>query len=204
MIDRDEAQAKIIALREKAEKEQQSYIQEMKELDRTLEQDRKLKEFMATKISDRSEKGDANRGNETKPLGGLFEFSKKTTTYAILLKAEKDPANLVKTSSTEVLAESLESYEKAFEEIRKVTDITDIGELVEKFQETEDTNFSLFNFVNEINNEIEMEAENIVSIQRKIDGLKVENVEIEQKRGEIMKTLEVIFLKNYARNYFNN
>ncbi|KAJ1340734.1 hypothetical protein BSLG_004828 [Batrachochytrium salamandrivorans] len=37
---RDEAQTKIIALREKAEKEYQSYIQEIKEIDRTLEQDR--------------------------------------------------------------------------------------------------------------------------------------------------------------------
>ena len=36
-----------------------------------------------------------------------------------------------------------------------------------------------------------MEAESIVSIQRKIDALKVENIEIEQKRSEIMKVLEV-------------
>lgn len=49
----DEAQTKIIVLREKAEKEQQAYIQEIKELDRILEQDRRLKEFMATKNSNR-------------------------------------------------------------------------------------------------------------------------------------------------------
>jgi uncharacterized protein YkwD len=53
MIFRDEAQTKILALREKAEKEYQSYIQEIKELDRALEQDRKLKEFMATKMMHR-------------------------------------------------------------------------------------------------------------------------------------------------------
>jgi hypothetical protein len=52
---RDEAQAKIIALREKADKEHQAYIQEIKELDRALEQDRKLKEFMATKVAVRLE-----------------------------------------------------------------------------------------------------------------------------------------------------
>jgi coiled-coil domain-containing protein 63/114 len=51
---RDEAQTKIIALREKAEKEYQSYIQEIKELDRALEHDRKLKEFMATKTMHRT------------------------------------------------------------------------------------------------------------------------------------------------------
>lgn len=53
---RDEAQAKIIAWREKIEKEHQAYIQEIKELDRAFEQDRKLKEFMATKATDRLEK----------------------------------------------------------------------------------------------------------------------------------------------------
>lgn len=53
---RDEAQTKIIALREKAEKEYQSYIQEIKELDRALEHDRKLKEFMATKTMHRTGK----------------------------------------------------------------------------------------------------------------------------------------------------
>lgn len=53
---RDEAQAKIIAWRERIEKEHQAYVQEIKELDRVLEQDRKLKEFMATKATDRQEK----------------------------------------------------------------------------------------------------------------------------------------------------
>ena len=48
----DEAQAKIIAWREKTEKEHQAYISEIKELDRAFEQGRRLKEFMATKIAD--------------------------------------------------------------------------------------------------------------------------------------------------------
>ena len=65
--------------------------------------------------------------------------------------------------------------------------------MVQKFKEVEDQNFSLFNFVNEINNEIEMEAENIVSIQHKIDSLKIENMVEEQKRGEKMKIAEVYF-----------
>ncbi|KAG5457461.1 MAG: hypothetical protein BJ554DRAFT_2520, partial [Olpidium bornovanus] len=56
---RDEAQAKTVALKEKAEKEKQAHMQEIKELDRFLEQDRKLKEFMATKASERHEAHDA-------------------------------------------------------------------------------------------------------------------------------------------------
>ena len=45
----------MIALKERAEKEYQSYQQELKELDRQLEQDRKLKEFMTIKSSERLE-----------------------------------------------------------------------------------------------------------------------------------------------------
>ena len=50
---RDEAQAKIALLKEKAEKENQSYQQEMKELNRQLEHDRKLKEFLSIKATER-------------------------------------------------------------------------------------------------------------------------------------------------------
>ena len=58
---RDEAQAKIIALRDKAEKEYQAYTQEGKELDRSLEQDRRLKEFMAAKIAERQNNSTGNQ-----------------------------------------------------------------------------------------------------------------------------------------------
>ena len=68
----DEAQTKIIMLREKAEKEQQAYIQEIKELDRILEQDRRLKEFMATKTSKRNEKGDGQSNYLKKGTSGGF------------------------------------------------------------------------------------------------------------------------------------
>ncbi|KAJ3196250.1 Coiled-coil domain-containing protein 63 [Irineochytrium annulatum] len=171
---RDEAQAKIIALREKAEKEYQAYIQEIKELDRALEQDRKLKEFMATKVSDRTEK---------------LEGQNQDGTGARKHHHEKDSFTN-KFPSQDILTESLDTYEKAFTEIRKVTGTSDIGELVQRFKAVEDQNFSLFNYVNEINNEIEKMAEEIVEIQRRIDAMKVEGVAAEEERKRIMRGLE--------------
>lgn len=53
---RDETQARINALKEKAEKEYQNYLQELKDLDRQLEQDRNLKEFMTIKVTERTSK----------------------------------------------------------------------------------------------------------------------------------------------------
>ena len=53
----------------------------MKELDRTLEQDRKLKEFMAKKISDRHV--DVSKVAELKPLSkiNVNHFSERSSKY---------------------------------------------------------------------------------------------------------------------------
>ncbi|KAJ3255726.1 Coiled-coil domain-containing protein 63 [Boothiomyces macroporosus] len=166
---RDEAQSKIIVLREKAEKEYQSYIQEMKELDRILEQDRRLKEFMATKAANRTEKFD----NKNKQSNG-----------------KKDILGNNKFPSQEQLYIPLNTYESVFSEIRKVTGISDIGELVQRFTAVEDQNFSLFNYVNEINNEIELHAEEIVELQSKLNAMKVEAVAVEEERKKTLKQLE--------------
>lgn len=169
---RDEAQSKILVLREKAEKELQSYIQEIKEFDRILEQDRRLKEFMATKNSNRTRKPDD------------VNVARK--------KGIKDNLGNSKFPSQEALQIPLDTYENAFTEIRKVTGISDIGELVQRFIAVEDQNFSLFNYVNEINNEIELHAEDIVELQSKLNAMKIEAVAVEEERRKKLKTLEVI------------
>ncbi|KAJ3320335.1 Coiled-coil domain-containing protein 63 [Boothiomyces sp. JEL0866] len=173
---RDEAQSKIIVLREKAEKEYQSYIQEMKELDRILEQDRRLKEFMATKAANRTEKLD----NKNKQANGII----------CITAGKKDILGNNKFPSQEALHIPLNTYESVFSEIRKVTGISDIGELVQRFTAVEDQNFSLFNYVNEINNEIELHAEEIVELQAKLNTMKVEAVSVEEERKKTLKQLE--------------
>lgn len=52
---RDEAQAKMILLKERADKDLQQHNAEMKELVRILDHDRKLKEFMGIKGQERQE-----------------------------------------------------------------------------------------------------------------------------------------------------
>jgi chromosome segregation ATPase len=169
---RDEAQSKILVLREKAEKESQAYVQEMKELDRILEQDRRLKEFMATKNSNRVQKVNQNANAK---------------------KGAKDTLG-TKFPSQETIHVPLDTYESAFTEIRKVTGISDIGELVARFKAVEDQNFSLFNYVNEINNEIELHAEEIVQIQNHVNQLKIEAVAIEEERKKKLALLEVFMI----------
>jgi coiled-coil domain-containing protein 63/114 len=171
-LNSDEAQTRIFALKEKAEKEQQAYLQEMKELDRILEQDRKLKEFMATKNSDRSGKGQDFRGSRKDNIAGTFRRQSGSEEMQVQVP--------------------LEEYEKAFSEIRKVTGIDDVQELVQQFIAIEDQNFSLFNYVNEINNEIELHTENITELEKSLNDKHAEAVKQEQERNAKVALLEVI------------
>lgn len=53
-MQRDESQQKIMALQERNEKDAQQYASELKELQRNLDHDEKLKEFLFNKSNDRA------------------------------------------------------------------------------------------------------------------------------------------------------
>ncbi|KAI9137500.1 hypothetical protein BKA69DRAFT_1041689 [Paraphysoderma sedebokerense] len=189
---RDEAQAKIVALKEKAEKEYQAYIQEIKELDRTLEQDRKLKSFLATKAADRL--GENINADGPKKLKRLYSISCIESLFCSNSFSVRNNNELEKTvvakSSQDLLSDTVSNYEKAFATIKQVTGVNDIDELVHRFKDVEDQNFSLFNYVNEINNEIEKLHEEINAIKREMSVLEIENASLEEQNKKIMKELE--------------
>ena len=55
----------------------------------------------------------------------------------------------------------------------------------------EDQNFALFNYVNELNGEMELLQEQIQQIQDNIKQFESQGVEMEEKRKEILKELEL-------------
>ncbi|EPZ36351.1 hypothetical protein O9G_004010 [Rozella allomycis CSF55] len=164
---RDEAQAKMIALKEKAEKEFMAYTQEIKELDRVLEQDRKFKSFMSVK-------------NHPRVPG--------TSSSTIRIKKDKEKEN--HKGSQDMVLESVSDYESAFEKIQMVTGVKDFNELVSKFKEIEDQNFSLFNYVNEVNNQVEKTREDIQGINDQIQKYQEGREKIEQAKEEEARDLE--------------
>lgn len=161
---RDEAQGKMMALKEKADKDLAQYNTELKELMRIIEHDRKLKDFMRIKSEERAEMME----------GELSSQRKK--------KDEKEKGDKAE--------ETIESYESAFHTIKEATGIEDIDQLVNKFIEVEDKNFALFNYVNELNNEIEQLQEQINENQAEIEKFKSEEVEMASQRKALLKGLE--------------
>lgn len=161
---RDEAQGKMMALKEKADKDLAQYNTELKELMRIIEHDRKLKDFMRIKSEERAEM-----------MEGELSSQKKK-------KDEKEKGDKAE--------ETIESYESAFHTIKEATGIEDIDQLVNKFIEVEDKNFALFNYVNELNNEIEQLQEQINENQAEIEKFKSEEVEMASQRKALLKGLE--------------
>lgn len=159
---RDEAQTKMLALKEKADKELAQYNMELKELIRVIDHDRKLKEFMGRKDQERTEAHEQ-------------------------MEAMKKKKEAEKSSERE---KTVMSYEQAFEKIKEATGITDIDQLVNKFIEVEDQNFALFNYVNELNGEMELVQEQIKEIKAEIEQFKSQGVEMEEKRKAILRGLE--------------
>jgi len=159
---RDEAQHKMLALKEKADKELAQYNMELKELIRVIDHDRKLKEFMGRKDQERTE-------------------------AHLEMEAMRRKKEAEKSSERE---RTVMSYEQAFEQIKEATGITDIDQLVSKFIEVEDQNFALFNYVNELNGDIELTQEQIQQIKGDIERFKSQGVEMEEKRKTILRGLE--------------
>ncbi|XP_056398287.1 outer dynein arm-docking complex subunit 1 isoform X1 [Hyla sarda] len=163
---RDEAQTKMLQMRERAEKDLNQHTAEIKELQRVIDHDRRLKEFMGTKTQERSiseEVLDARR------------------------RREKEEQERKKRDPTE---DTIETYEQAFQQIQSVTGEDNLDILVNRFIEVEDRNFALFNYVNEQNNEIERLTEQITEIKREIEEFKAQGVRLEQEHRSILKNIE--------------
>lgn len=145
---RDQAQMEMTAIEQQNNKERAEFEEQMAELDRAIDADRKRKEILLRE-----------QGKDV--IGQRGEMSieeearlKKKVAKGVWSMA-KDKANV---AATEM---KVQSYEEAFNRIKAATGITDVDELVKTFIQNEEQNFSLFNFVNEQNNELEKLEEQI-------------------------------------------
>jgi len=175
---RDAAQSEMSALKSQADKEQQDFEQEWKELGKMIEQDRKMKDFMKKereKLSQQEHRGDMTVEQEQslkkKVLRGNWGIAKdKASIHASM--------------------EKVQSYEEAFAKIQAATGISDIDELVTTFINAEDQNFALFNYVNELNGECEKLEEQIADIKAEIEKYKGQGLNTDNQRKKILKDLE--------------
>eukprot|EP01012_Entosiphon_sulcatum_P019505 TRINITY_DN2439_c0_g1_i1.p1 TRINITY_DN2439_c0_g1~~TRINITY_DN2439_c0_g1_i1.p1 ORF type:complete len:560 (-),score=155.92 TRINITY_DN2439_c0_g1_i1:93-1772(-) len=142
--ERDNAQTELGQLKLYASKEMQSFEETFKELDELLEEDRRMKEAIKSRMNEKKDKLDKSVSEEEK--------SKRKAAGALSARASITQLTSSANAGPEMTPQN---YEEAFNKIRAATNMSDINQLVQKFLHAEDDNFSLFNYVNELNNEIE-------------------------------------------------
>lgn len=163
---RKDANAKAILLQTKAENDKATADAEMKELDRQISHDRKLREFMKLKSQERQEDED------------LVTYRKRKDAEA----AEK--------RRKEKEEHSVDAYETKFKRIQEISGEPNLEKLVDRFIEVEDKNFALFNYVNEKNNQIETLQEEIADLKKEIQRFESQGVELEDQRKRMLEQLE--------------
>ncbi|XP_014455187.1 outer dynein arm-docking complex subunit 1 isoform X2 [Alligator mississippiensis] len=163
---RDEAQAKLGQLREKAEKDVAQHGAEMKELQRVLDHDRRLRQFLAIKAQERS------------------------LTQEALEARQRRAQELAEGKRRDPEEELLESYEDAFRQLRELKGEDDLDLLVEKFLEEEDQNFAEFNYINEQNSELEWLGEHIAQLQQEIVAAQAQEEWAEQEHQAELRAVE--------------
>lgn len=160
---RDEAQSKIQAMKEKNEKDARNYAEEMKELQRTLDHDEKLKDFLFHKSNDRAfanDFGDDDKGKAKK------------------IEEAKEKENAAK-------------YKDAFEQIKKIVGgDSNLDKITSDFIRIEDANFALFNYVTEMNNQVETLQDSIAKLKQDIKEARGRGEEKERQQKEKLEQME--------------
>lgn len=160
---RDEAQSKITALQDRNEKDAQQYAAELKELQRTLDHDEKLKDFLFHKSNDRAFAAD-------------------------FVEEEKDRER--KEAEAKDL-ENTKQFKEAFERIKKVVaSDSSLDKIVADFIKVEDQNFALFNYVTEMNNQVEGLQESIAKLRTDIKEAKGRGDERERQQKDQLMNME--------------
>ncbi|XP_066528180.1 coiled-coil domain-containing protein 114 isoform X2 [Hoplias malabaricus] len=161
---RVEAQSKIMLMKEKAVKDLAQYNAEVKELERIIAHERRLKEFMTIKCNERSSQ------ENTCDLSHKQEMQEQQ-----------------RADSGE---EALETLEEVFKKIQEVTSEENLDIMITKFIQTEDKNFALFNYVNEQNTQAEALREQITQIKEEMEKFRVESLQQEQKHHTALNEMQ--------------
>ncbi|CAM4792915.1 unnamed protein product [Rotaria magnacalcarata] len=161
-----DANAKAIMLQNKAEADRALSEAEMRELERQISHDRKLRDFMKLKSQERQEDEE------------LLTYRKRKEVEALEKRRKEKEEH------------SVEAYESKFKQIQDISREQDLDKLVDKFIEVEDKNFALFNYVNELNNQIEILQEQIDEIKKEIRHFEVQGMDLEDQRKKTLDQLE--------------
>ncbi|XP_076235752.1 coiled-coil domain-containing protein 63 [Calliopsis andreniformis] len=157
---RDEELNKIEALRERGMRDLTTHVSEMCELQRTLDNEMKLQEFLGVKGQHR----------EMADLNAKRAAEKKA-------KAEEKQNKIA-------------SYKKILHLIKEFTGEEEIDKLTAHFIKQEEENFALFSYVNELNDELESLQSRMVQLTAAIEEARALTEHRGQQQAETLEKLK--------------
>lgn len=156
---REELCNKLQLLKDKGQLDKITHIQEMRELQRKLDHDAKLQEFLEVKGQRRSN-----------------------------TELEEREA-MRKKRMQEELQNQHEEYQATMQRIMKFSNEKDIEKLVQKFIKQEEENFALFNYVNELSHEVEALTDTVQQLENQIEEQRLINESKKNKEDESIEAL---------------
>ncbi|CAH0385664.1 unnamed protein product [Bemisia tabaci] len=156
---REEAQSKLKALQDRDRQDLLKHSHELRELQRRLDYDTKLEEFLGTK--------------------GQYRIMADLQTK----EAEKQR------KQKEEAAQQIKTNLMILDQIKTFSSESDIDRLAAQFIKQEEENFALFNYVNELNNELEALQEQVNNLVQSIEEQRVINKERATQQEETIASL---------------
>ncbi|XP_060818371.1 coiled-coil domain-containing protein 63-like [Bombus pascuorum] len=157
---RDEELNKIQALRERGLRDLKAHVSEMCELQRTMDNEMKLQEFLGVKGQYR-EMGDLN--------------AKRAAERKAKIEEKQD---------------KIENYKNILQLIKEFTGVHDINKLIAHFIKQEEENFALFSYVNELNDELEGLQSRMAQLTIAIQDARIMNEVTDQEQAETLEKLK--------------
>ncbi|KAL6607068.1 hypothetical protein U3516DRAFT_598508, partial [Neocallimastix sp. 'constans'] len=176
-------------------KDKKNHINNMIENSTSAYQTRDEANCKISILKEKSDKEYYQYSQEISELSRLLEHEQKTRDFINTKNAERKVVTAKGKSGNKKADQydtynDIEVYQKAFDQIYESTKVNDINELITNFNETEEKNFSLFNYVTEVVGEVGDINKDIRDISQNIEELKIQNVEIENKKKIVISKLE--------------
>lgn len=189
--ERDKLQAEATRLRSTAEKEQQDFESEWKQLGEQLDSDLKQHDVLARELSKRVEHHRQHSGSAqgAEDSDGQDKRPGRRSSWGVA----KDKA------SVHASIEKVASYEEAFARLVAATGISDAEELVSRFLDAETQCFSRFNHLNELNLDIGKTETALAEVKEEIERYKGSHRGAETLRQRYVAELETKLQQVEAR-----
>lgn len=201
---RDNALAEMASLKSQAEREEQAFVSEWRELGRLIEHDRRVKDVIRSKrkgtphsLRPHSSLSHSLQGEEESPSEHLLPeeegeegaWEEKDEEGESKLRKKSIEGAETKNDKSQNIEERVRWYMDALERIKEATGVERIPDLVDAFQRAEEENYQLFQQIDELNHEVARVEEDSNELRREIERHREAGVG-ESERHNAMGDLE--------------